>query len=116
MRVWAEQTRKGHKGACVPDSGQDIRHLRALLKFYLSDAGLADEPMPLDRPTDRRTDRSTHRPAYRPTDRPTDRPTLSKTTKTNDRPIKKYDPHCVRRWFKLKKTTDRPTLSKKKKA
>ena len=57
MEVWAEQTQKGHKGACVPASGQDIRHLRALLKFYLSDAGLADESMPLDRPTDRRTDR-----------------------------------------------------------
>ena len=84
MRVWAEQTRQGHKGACVPESGQDIRHLRALLKCYLSDAGLADESMPLDQPTARRTDRSAHRPADRPTDRPkgqTDRAMEVHTTK-----------------------------------
>ena len=91
MRVSAEQTRKGHKGACVPDSGQDIRHLRALLKFYLSDAGLADESMPLDQPTARRTDRSAHRPADGPTDRPTQRPTHrptdSPTDPPTDRPI-----------------------------
>ena len=85
MRVWAKQTRQGHKGACVPGSG------------------LADESMPLDRPTDRRTDRSAHRPADGPTDRPNDRPTDPPT----HRPTRRQAVRLTGR--PTDRSTDRPT-------